>query len=77
MTSFKLKKVFNRSGSKASFPDLRLTRAAKKILESGDFYGDNMVFRLDRKIKGSKKFRDSESDSLAAPSVHFEGQFDS
>ena len=77
MVSFKLKKVFNRSRSRASFPDLKLTRAAKKILEAGDFYGDNMVFRLDRKTKGSKKFRDSESDSLAAPSVHFEGQFDS
>ena len=77
MVSFKLKKVFNRSRSRASFPDLKLTRAAKKILEAGDFYGDNMVFKLDRKTKGSKKFRDSESDSLAAPSVHFEGQFDS
>ena len=36
-----------------------------------------MVFRLDKKIKGFKKFRDSEGGSPAAPGVHFEGQIDS
>ena len=75
MVNFKVKRVFKRSGS--SFPELKLSRAAKKYLESGDFYGDNMVFRLDKKIKGSKKFRDSEGGSPAAPGVHFEGQIDS
>ena len=75
MVNFKLKRVFKASGS--SFPELKLSHAAKKYLEAGDFYGDRMVFRLDRKTKGSKKFRDSESVSLAAPSVHFEGQFGS
>ena len=75
MVRFKPKKVFKRSGS--FFPELKLSRSANKYLESGDFYGDSMVFRLDRKTKSSRKFRDSESDSPAAPNVHFEGQFDS
>ena len=64
MVNFKVKRVFKRSGS--SF-QVKLSRAAKKYLESGDFYGDKMVFRLDKKIKGSKKFRDSEGGSPAAP----------
>ena len=75
MVSFKVKRVFKRSGP--SFPELKLSRAAKKYLESGDFYGDNMVFRLDKKAKSSKKFRNSGSDFLAAPGVYFEGQVDS
>ena len=49
MVSFKVKKVFKRSGS--SFPELKLSRSAKKYLESGDFYGDSMIFRLDKKVK--------------------------
>lgn len=75
MVRFKVKKVFKRSGS--SFPELKLSRAARKYLESGDFYGDSMVFKIEKRAKSSRKFRDSESDSPAAPSVHFEGQFGS
>lgn len=75
MVNFKIKKVSKRSGS--FFPELKLSRSAKKYLESGDFYGDSMVFRLDKKVKSSRKLRDSESDSLVAPNVHFEGRFDS
>jgi len=75
MVNFKIKKVFKKS--KSSFPELKLSRAARKYLESGDFYGDSMVFKIEGRAKSSRKFRDSRSDSPAAPSVHFEGQFDS
>ena len=75
MVNFKVKRVFKRS--KSSFPELKLSRASRKYLESGDFYGDSMVFKIEKRAKSSRKFRDSESDSPAAPSVHFEGQFGS
>ena len=75
MVRFKPKKFFNKSGS--FYPELKLSRSANKYLESDNFYGNSMVFRLDKKTKDSKKFRDSESDSPAVQNVHFEGQFDS
>ena len=72
MVNFKIKRIFDSSESK--FPDLKLSRKSKKFLESGDHFGDSMVFRLDTKIRNARRSRAAEGDS---PNVHFEGQFDS
>jgi hypothetical protein len=72
VVNFKIKRVYN--SSKSGFPDLRLSRKSKEFLESGDHFGESMVFRLDSKIRDANKNSDAEVNS---PRVHFEGQVDS
>ena len=75
MTKLNIKELLKEK--KSILPELKLAKKARGFIENGNHYGDHMVFRLNQNIKSSKNARGAESESSAAPSIYFEGQFDS
>ena len=75
MTKLNIKRAFERK--KSILPELKLAKKARGFIENGNHYGDHMVFRLNQNIKSAKKDRGAKSESSAASSIYFEGQFDS